>query len=152
MQALFVKFIIFFIVISIATIYLNKQKIKSTKIEIKQTKNIVIKIDEETIRIILYNNDTVNKLYLELPLETKINITTDDKIVIETKLDIKNNLDNIKEVRKGDIVLDEENNIIIFLEDMECNKNYSKIGKILLINKLDFIKDSTNKTIMFDKG
>ena len=152
MNPMLIQFICLFIAILIATLFLEKQKPKQNKIEIKETKTIDIKIDDEIIKIMLYNNENVSNFYETLPVEAKLDIQKEDRLIFKIDKEVNKKLDNVRSVKKGEIVLDENNNIVIFLENMECNKNYSKIGIILLINKIDNFMNSNNKTIIFEKG
>lgn len=151
MKLLFIQFICLFIAIFITSIYLNKQTTKNKKIEIKTIENMVLKFDNESINLILNNNQTVKSLFEKLPIKMKINKKFEDRIIfkIDKELNIKTKKEN--NIKKGEIVLDENNNMIIFLESMECNKEYSKIGQILLINKLDDIKKIEEETVILDK-
>lgn len=151
MNTILIQLICFFIAILIATKYLNKEKSKTTKIEIKKNNNIIMKLDDEIIYLILYNNEIANIISDCTPIVAKKIKTTEDRIVFEIDKEIAVSPENVKSIKNGDIVLDENNNIIIFLEDMECNKNYIKIGKILLIDKLDNLKKDDKNTIIFER-
>lgn len=134
-----IQFVCLFIAVLIATLYLNSLKNKPKEIEIKGIENIVIYLNNEKNNLILSNNDTVKELINILPIESKIK-----KEEMYLSLDLDRELssnDKVTKVEKGDVVLFKNKTIRIFTKDSNVEEEYTKLGKILLVDKLDNINE-----------
>ena len=74
------------------------------------------------------------------------------KISLKLKESISSNPVKVNKVYKGDIMLEDNNKLIIYLEDQNVNKMYTKLGKVLLIDKLDAVKELDEVNVLIDKG
>lgn len=134
-----IQFVCLFIAVLIATLYLNSLKNKPKEIEIKGIENIVIYLNNEKNNLILSNNDTVKELINILPIESQI---TKEEMYLSLELDgeLSSN-DKVTKVEKGDVVLFKNKTIRIFTKDSNVEEEYTKLGKILLVDKLDNINE-----------
>ena len=130
-----IQFVCLFIAVLIATLYLNSLKNKPKEIEIKGIENIVIYLNNEKNNLILSNNDTVKELINVLPIESQI---TKEEMYLSLELDRElSSNDKVTKVEKGDVVLFKNKTIRIFTKDSNVEEEYTKLGKILLVDKLD---------------
>lgn len=134
-----IQFVCLFIAVLIATLYLNSLKNKPKEIEIKGIENIVIYLNNEKNNLILSNNDTVKELINILPIESQI---TKEEMYLSLELDRElSSNDKVTKVEKGDVVLFKNKTIRIFTKDSNVEEEYTKLGKILLVDKLDNINE-----------
>ena len=134
-----IQFVCLFIAVLIATLYLNSLKNKPKEIEIKGIENIVIYLNNEKNNLILSNNDTVKELINVLPIESQI---TKEEMYLSLELDRElSSNDKVTKVEKGDVVLFKNKTIRIFTKDSNVEEEYTKLGKILLVDKLDNINE-----------
>lgn len=134
-----IQFVCLFIAVLIATLYLNSLKNKPKEIEIKGIENIVIYLNNEKNNLILSNNDTVKELINILPIESKIK-KEEMYLSLELDRELSSN-DKVTKVEKGDVVLFKNKTIRIFTKDSNVEEEYTKLGKILLVDKLDNINE-----------
>lgn len=134
-----IQFVCLFIAVLIATLYLNSLKNKPKEIEIKGIENIVIYLNNEKNNLILSNNDTVKELINILPIESKIK-KEEMYLSLELDRELSSN-DKVTKVEKGDVVLFKDKTIRIFTKDSNVEEEYTKLGKILLVDKLDNINE-----------
>ena len=134
-----IQFVCLFIAVLIATLYLNSLENKPKEIEIKGIENIVIYLNNEKNNLILSNNDTVKELINILPIESQI---TKEEMYLSLELDRElSSNDKVTKVEKGDVVLFKNKTIRIFTKDSNVEEEYTKLGKILLVDKLDNINE-----------
>ena len=150
MKMFLIQFVCIFIAISIATLYLNSIKEKPKEVEIKGVENISIKLDGENNNLIFNNNETITDIMKMLPIEDTMT-NNDNELSLELKEAIKSNPEKIEKASKGDVLL-KDNKIIIMLENKELNNEYTKIGKVLLIDKLDNLKEKEKVKVVMRKG
>lgn len=150
MKMFLIQFVCIFIAISIATLYLNSIKEKPKEVEIKGVENITIKFDGENNNLIFNNNETITDIMNLLPIEDTMT-NNDNELSLELKEAIKSNPEKIEKASKGDVLL-KDNKIIIILENKELNNEYTKIGKVLLIDKLDNLKEKEKVKVVMKKG
>lgn len=134
-----IQFVCLFIAVLIATLYLNSLKNKPKEIEIKGIENIVIYLNNEKNNLILSNNDTVKELINILPIESKIK-KEEMYLSLELDRELSSN-DKVTKVEKGDVVLFKNKTIRILKKDSNVEEEYTKLGKILLVDKLDNINE-----------
>ena len=134
-----IQFVCLFIAVLIATLYLNSLKNKPKEIEIKGIENVVIYLNSEKNNLILVNNDTVKELINILPIESKIK-KEEMNLSLELDRELSSN-DKVTKVEKGDVVLFKNKTIRIFTKDSNVEEEYTKLGKILLVDKLDNINE-----------
>ena len=134
-----IQIVCLFIAVLIATLYLNSLKNKPKEIEIKGIENVVIYLNSEKNNLILSYNDTVKELINILPIESKIK---KEEMYLSLKLDRElSSNDKVMKVEKGDVVLFKNKTIRIFTKDSNVEEEYTKLGKILLVDKLDNINE-----------
>lgn len=150
MKMFLIQFVCIFIAISIATLYLNSIKEKPKEVEIKGVENINIKLDGENNNLIFNNNETITDIMKILPIKDTMT-NNDNELSLELKEAIKSNPEKIEKASKGDVLL-KDNKIIIILENKELNNEYTKIGKVLLIDKLDNLKEKEKVKVVMRKG
>lgn len=150
MKMFLIQFVCIFIAISIATLYINSIKEKPKEVEIKGVENINIKLDGENNNLIFNNNETITDIMKMLPIEDTMT-NNDNELSLELKEAIKSNPEKIEKASKGDVLL-KDNKIIIILENKELNNEYTKIGKVLLIDKLDNLKEKEKVKVVMRKG
>ena len=134
-----IQFVCLFIAVLIATLYLNSLKNKPKEIEIKGIENVVIYLNSEKNNLILSYNDTVKELINILPIESKIK-KEEMYLSLELDRELSSN-DKVMKVEKGDVVLFKNKTIRIFTKDSNVEEEYTKLGKILLVDKLDNINE-----------
>lgn len=134
-----IQFVCLFIAVLIATLYLNSLKNKPKEIEIKGIENIVIYLNNEKNNLILSNNNTVKELINILPIESKIK-KEEMYLSLELDRELSSN-DKVTKVEKGDVVLFKNKTIRIFTKDSNVEEEYTKLGKVLLVDKLDNINE-----------
>ena len=134
-----IQFVCLFIAVLIATLYLNSLKNKPKEIEIKGIENVVIYLNSEKNNLILSYNDTVKELINILPIESKIK-KEEMYLSLELDRELSSN-DKVTKVEKGDVVLFKNKTIRIFKKDSNVEEEYTKLGKILLVDKLDNINE-----------
>lgn len=145
-----VVYICIFSAIAIANLYLSKMRNKEKEIEIKGIENVVLKINDEKTKLILNDISSVRDLVKRFPIEGTMN-NKGGKLIMELPYKISSEPVKVEKVYKGDIMLEDNNKIVIYLEDMNVNKQYTKLGKVLLINKLDEIKEEDEVTVSINK-
>lgn len=146
-----VVYICIFTAIAIGNFYLSNKRKKQNGIEIKGIENILLSFNDDKTKLILNKTETVQALIKLLPIEGNMK-NAGGKLSLKLPTSINNDPIKVTQVYKGDIMLEENDKLVIFLEDQNVNKNYTKLGKVLLINKLDEIKDIDEVTITINKG
>ena len=144
-------YICIFTAIALGNMYLKSLRKTEKEIEIKGIENIVLKFNDEQTKLVLNKTTTVNELVEMLPIEGTMR-NAGGKLSMELPSTIKSNPVKVTQVYKGDIMLEEGKTLVIYLEDQNVNKNYTKLGKVLLINKLDEVTDIDEVKVSINKG
>ena len=140
-----------FSAIAIGNMYLESIRNKQKEVEVKGIENIKLNINNEKTSLILNKTNSVSDLIKLLPIEDTMK-NAGGKISLKLKESISSNPVKVNKVYKGDIMLEDNNKLIIYLEDQNVNKMYTKLGKVLLIDKLDAVKELDEVNVLIDKG
>ncbi|MBQ8535502.1 MAG: hypothetical protein IJ463_07450 [Bacilli bacterium] len=144
-------FICIFSAIAIGNMYLESMRNKQKEVEVKGIENIKLNINNEKTSLILNKTNSVSDLIKLLPIEDTMK-NAGGKLSLKLKESISNNPVKVNKVYKGDIMLEDDNKLIIYLEDQNVNKMYTKLGKVLLIDKLDAVKELDEVKVLINKG
>ena len=140
-----------FSAIAIGNMYLESIRNKQKEVEVKGIENVKLNINNEKTSIILNKTNSVSDLIKLLPIEDTMK-NAGGKLSLKLKESISSNPVKVNKVYKGDIMLEDNNKLIIYLEDQNVNKMYTKLGKVLLIDKLDAVKELDEVNVLIDKG
>lgn len=140
-----------FSAIAIGNMYLESIRNKQKEVEVKGIENIKLNINNEKTSLILNKTNSVSDLIKLLPIEDTMK-NAGGKLSLKLKESISSNPVKVNKVYKGDIMLENDNKLIIYLEDQNVNKMYTKLGKVLLIDKLDAVKELDEVNVLIDKG
>lgn len=151
MKETLIIYVCIFSAIALGNLYLKSLRKDQTKVEIKGIENVVLKFNDVKTKLILNRTDSINDLIKLLPIEGKMRLAG-GKLSLKLKESITSNPLKVEKVYKGDIMLSEEDTLIIYLEGQNVNRMYTKLGKIMLIDKLDEIKDIDEIEISINKG
>ena len=151
MKETLIIYVCIFSAIALGNLYLKSLRKNQTKVEIKGIENVVLKFNDVKTKLILNRTDSIKDLIKLLPIEGKMRLAG-GKLSLKLKESITSNPVKVEKVYKGDIMLSEEDTLIIYLEEQNVNRMYTKLGKIMLIDKLDEIKDIDEIEISINKG
>lgn len=151
MKETLIIYVCIFSAIALGNLYLKSLRKDQTKVEIKGIENVVLKFNDVKTKLILNRTDSIKDLIKLLPIEGKMRLAG-GKLSLKLKESITSNPVKVEKVYKGDIMLSEEDTLIIYLEGQNVNRMYTKLGKIMLIDKLDEIKDIDEIEISINKG
>ena len=140
-----------FSAIAIGNMYLESIRNKKKEVEVKGIENVKLNINNEKTSLILNKTNSVSDLIKLLPIEDTMK-NAGGKLSLKLKESISSNPVKVNKVYKGDIMLEDNNKLIIYLEDQNVNKMYTKLGKVLLIDKLDAVKELDEVNVLIDKG
>ena len=140
-----------FSAIAIGNMYLESIRNKQKEVEVKGIENVKLNINNEKTSLILNKKNSVSDLIKLLPIEDTMK-NAGGKLSLKLKESISSNPVKVNKVYKGDIMLEDNNKLIIYLEDQNVNKMYTKLGKVLLIDKLDAVKELDEVNVLIDKG
>lgn len=140
-----------FSAIAIGNMYLESIRNKQKEVEVKGIENIKLNINNEKTSLILNKTNSVSDLIKLLPIEDTMK-NAGGKLSLKLKESISSNPVKVNKVYKGDIMLENDNKLIIYLEDQNVNKMYTKLGKVLLIDKLDAVKELDEVNVLINKG
>ena len=151
MKETLIIYVCIFSAIALGNLYLKSLRKDQTKVEIKGIENVVLKFNDVKTKLILNRTDSIKDLIKLLPIEGKMRLAG-GKLSLKLKESITSNPVKVEKVYKGDIMLSEKDTLIIYLEEQNVNRMYTKLGKIMLIDKLDEIKDIDEIEISINKG
>ena len=151
MNKTIIIFICIFSAIAIGNMYLESIRNKQKEVEVKGIENIKLNINNEKTSLILNKINSVSDLIKLLPIEDTMK-NVGGKLSLKLSESISNNPVKVNKVYKGDIMLEDDNKLIIYLEDQNVNKMYTKLGKVLLIDKLDAVKELDEVKVIINKG
>lgn len=140
-----------FSAIAIGNMYLESIRNKQKEVEVKGIENVKLNINNEKTSLILNKTNSVSDLIKLLPIEDTMK-NAGGKLSLKLKESISSNPVKVNKVYKGDIMLEDNNKLIIYLEDQNVNKMYTKLGKVLLIDKLDAVKELDEVNVLINKG
>lgn len=151
MKQTIIIYICIFSVIALGNLYLSSLRKKEKITEIKGIENIVLKFNDVKTKLVLNRSESVSDLIKLLPIEGTMR-QVGGKISMKLSEPITSNPVKVEKVYKGDIMLSEDDTLIIYLEEQNVNRMYTKLGKVLLIDKLDEIKDVDEIEVSINKG
>lgn len=151
MNQTIIIFICIFSAIALGNLYLSSLNKKEKVTEIKGIENVVLKFNDVKTKLILNKSKAVTDLVELLPLKGKMRLAG-GKISFKLPRQITSIPVKVEKVYKGDIMLGEDNILIIYIEEQNVNKIYTKLGKVLLIDKLDELKDIDEIEVSINKG
>lgn len=151
MKQTIIIYICIFLAITLGNLYLSSLRKKEKVTEIKGIENIVLKFNDVKTKLILNRSESISDLIKLLPIEGKMR-QAGGKISLKLSKPITSNPVKVEKVYKGDIMLSEDDTLIIYLEEQNINRMYTKLGKVLLIDKLEEIKDVDEIEVSINKG
>ena len=151
MKQTIIIYICIFSAIALGNLYLSSLRKKEKVTEIKGIENVVLKFNDVKTKLILNKSNSINDLIKLLPIEGKMR-QAGGNLSLKLSKPITSNPVKVEKVYKGDIMLSEDDTLIIYLEEQNVNRMYTKLGKVLLIDKLDEIKDIDEIEVSIYKG
>lgn len=133
---------------SLIEVYIHMQKEKKEEIIMNK---INIKINDKTYSATLENNNTVNELLELLPLNITMQELNDNEKYYYFDKNLNNNPTQVKEIKKGDIMLYGNNCLVIFYKDFTTHYSYTKIGHIDSPEDLEEVLGNGNVIVNFEK-
>lgn len=108
------------------------------------SKNVKLLIDNKEYSITLEDNEIVDALINNMPLELSMSNLNNNEFYSYLDFNLSTNSYNPGKINKGDIYLYGNNCLVIFYESFNTSYSYTKIGKLDDIEVLDNIKDKNN--------
>ena len=108
------------------------------------SKSAKLLIDNKEYNITLEDNETVDALIKNTPLELSMSNLNGNEFYSYLDYNLPTNSYNPGKINKGDIYLYGNNCLVIFYESFNTSYSYTKIGKLDDIEALDNIKDKNN--------
>lgn len=121
-------------------IWLNSLNIPNNS----NSKSVKLLIDNKEYSITLEDNETVDILINNMPLELSMSNLNGNEFYSYLDFKLPTNSYNPSKINKGDIYLYGNNCLVIFYESFNTSYNYTKIGKLDDIEALDNVKDKNN--------
>ena len=121
-------------------IWLNSLNIPNNS----NSKSVKLLIDNKEYSITLEDNETVDALIKNMPLELSMSNLNGNEFYSYLDFTLPTNSSNPGKINKGDIYLYGNNCLVIFYESFNTSYSYTKIGKLDDIEALDNIKDKIN--------
>ena len=137
------------IIISIIGIYLIISKSNNNKNNLKNTtynetdennkfkRKIDVIINEKKYTLTLEDNDTTKELFKTLPLDFNMKELNGNEKYIYLDKEYPTNSSIPKHIRKGDVMLYENNCLVIFYKSFDTSYTYTKVGHIDNLEDLD---------------
>ena len=108
------------------------------------SKSAKLLIDNKKYSITLEDNETVDALINNMPLELSMSNLNNNEFYSYLEFTLPTNSYNPGKINKGDIYLYGNNCLVIFYESFNTSYSYTRIGKLDDIEVLDNIKDKNN--------
>lgn len=108
------------------------------------SKSAKLLIDNKEYSITLEDNETVDALIKNMPLELSMSNLNGNEFYTYLDFTLPTNSSNPGNINKGDIYLYGNNCLVIFYESFNTSYSYTKIGKLDDIEALDNIKGKNN--------
>ena len=108
------------------------------------SKSAKLLIDNKEYSITLEDNETVDALINNMPLELSMSNLNGNEFYSYLDFTLPTNSYDPGKINKGDIYLYGNNCLVIFYESFNTSYSYTKIGKLYDIEALDNIKDKIN--------
>lgn len=105
--------------------------------EEKKVNKMYININEQKLEVNLEDNSTVSTLIKMLPLELSMDDLNNNEKYVYLDESLPTNTYSPKHIEAGDVMLFGDNCLVIFYESFDTNYDYSKIGHIDNMPKLD---------------
>lgn len=105
--------------------------------EEKKVNKIYININEQKLKVNLEDNSTVSALVKMLPLELSMDDLNNNEKYAYLDESLPTNTYSPKHIEAGDVMLFGDNCLVIFYESFDTVYDYSKIGHIDNMPKLD---------------
>ena len=127
----------------------NEINIKDEARENKNMNEITLKINDNDYNIILEDNETVSDFINYMPLNLSMNELNGNEYYSYLDFALKNNPENINNIKAGDVMLYGNNCIVIFYKSFTTTYKYTRIGHIDSIDNLE--QDLNSGKIIFSK-
>ena len=119
--------------------------VENTNINNNSNSKIVkLLIDNKEYSITLEDNETVDALINNMPLELSMSNLNNNEFYSYLDFNLPINSYNPGKINKGDIYLYGNNCLVIFYESFNTSYSYTKIGKLDNIEVLDNIKNKNH--------
>ena len=129
------------IITSFTLLKLNKPKIINNKGENMPKLNI--KIKNKIFTATLYDNETTREFIKNLPLTINMSELNGNEKYYYMDKSFKTNEENIKNIKKGDLMLYNSNCLVLFYKSFITSYSYTKLG---------FIEDPTDLEELLGNG
>ena len=127
----------------------NEINIKDKAKENKNMNEITLKINDNDYKLILEDNETVSDLINHIPLNLSMNELNGNEYYSYLDFILKDNPENINNIKAGDVMLYGNNCIVIFYKSFTTTYKYTRIGHIDSIDNLE--QDLNSEKIIFSK-
>ena len=132
----------------------NKNKINNSAIEYNNEErkenvtNLKVTINDKTYILNLDSNKTVQEFINLLPQQFTMSELNDNEKYVYMNNSLTTNPYNPKQIKKGDVMLYEDNCLVIFYKSFDTRYSYTKIGHI---DNLDDLEEGSIK-VKFEKN
>lgn len=127
----------------------NEINIKDEAKENKYMNEIKLKINDNDYKLILEDNETVSDFINYMPLNFSMNELNGNEYYSYLDFTLKDNPENINNIKAGDVMLYGNNCIVIFYKSFTTTYKYTRIGHIDSIDNLE--QDLNSGKIIFSK-
>ncbi|MGX8835468.1 cyclophilin-like fold protein [Amedibacillus sp. YH-ame6] len=117
----------------------NNTIINEKKREVETLKELYITINDQSSKIILYDNKTTKELKEILPISFSMEDLHRNEKFVYLNQNFTTNSQTIAQIHKGDIMLFGSNCLVIFYESFLTTFQYTPVGKIENLSVLDKI-------------
>ncbi len=133
----------------------NKNKINNSAIEYNNNEerkenvtNLKVTINDKTYILNLDSNKTAQEFINLLPQQFTMSELNDNEKYVYMNNSLTTNPYNPKQIKKGDVMLYEDNCLVIFYKSFDTRYSYTKIGHI---DNLDDLEEGSIK-VKFEKN
>ncbi|MCY1585462.1 cyclophilin-like fold protein [Staphylococcus pettenkoferi] len=110
---------------------------------------ITISIDNYNFSATLFDNPVATEIQALLPFEITMQDLNNNEKYYNFSQTFSAKPKNINNIHKGDIMLYQDNCLVIFYDDFETNIQYTPIGKVDDINKIEMFSHQQEIKVAF---
>ena len=109
-----------------------------------------IKIGNKNFSATLYDNETTREFINNMPLTINMNELNGNEKYYYMDNSLKTNSENVKKIKKGDLMLYGSDCLVLFYKSFSTNYSYTKLGYIDDANDLEQMVGKENINITFE--
>ena len=109
-----------------------------------------IKIGNKNFSATLYDNETTREFINNMPLTINMNELNGNEKYYYMDNSLKTNSENVKKIKKGDLMLYGSNCLVLFYKSFSTSYSYTKLGYIDDANDLEQMVGKGNINITFE--